>query len=80
MDRIPEEYQKERDWVHRETPFFSTKQEIEEKKGKFKKGRFRYLQSLVTEFQDTDDIGKNNRPHLLQIYHLILCFLRYPNL
>jgi hypothetical protein len=55
----------------REIPFFSTKEEIAAKRGKYSKNRFRYLQvimkilptnitlfnikALVTEFQDTED-------------------------
>lgn len=47
----------EPEYEFRPLPFFSTKQEIEEKKGRFKKNRFNYLQALVTEFQDTTDQG-----------------------
>ena len=36
---------------------FSSKERIEEKSAASGKGRLEYLQSLVTEFQDTDDCG-----------------------
>ena len=36
---------------------FSTKEYVEEKGKKSGRGRFEYLQSLVTEFQDTDKEG-----------------------
>mmetsp|Transcript_9648 Transcript_9648/g.13286 ORF Transcript_9648/g.13286 Transcript_9648/m.13286 type:complete len:192 (+) Transcript_9648:12-587(+) len=44
---------------HRPTPFFSSKEDIEKKKGRRALSRFKYLQALITEFQDTsDDIAK----------------------
>ena len=47
-----------RDWEHKETPFFSTLEDLEKKQGQFRKRRYNYLQSLVTEFQDTEKPGK----------------------
>jgi hypothetical protein len=46
------------DYVHKQIPMFSTKEEIENRKGRYKMHRFAYLQALVTEFQDSEDEGK----------------------
>ncbi len=37
---------------------FSSREYLEKKTGPYGVGRFSYLQSLVTEFQDTDSAGK----------------------
>ncbi len=47
------------DYVHKETPLFSTHEDIQNKKGRFKMARFNYLQALVTEFQDSEDEGNS---------------------
>jgi len=45
----------EPDYEHRPVPLFSSAQEVADRKGRYKKNRFNYLQALVTEFQDTKD-------------------------
>ena len=45
------------EYVYKETPFFSTKHDLAQRQGKYKKRRLNYLQQLVTEFQDIDDQG-----------------------
>ncbi len=47
--------ERDRDYIHRDVPFFSTHEDLSNKKGKFSKSRFTYLQALVTEFQDSED-------------------------
>lgn len=53
---------------------FSTKERIENKSTLSGKGRFEYLQALVTEFQDTSKHGemnwKKSPPPSLQSAHL----------
>lgn len=38
---------------------FSTKEQLDKKTGPYGVGRFSYLQSLVTEYQDTSIDGKS---------------------
>ena len=40
---------------------FSTKAQLEKKTGPWGLGRFKYLQALVTEYQDTHKQGKSTR-------------------
>jgi hypothetical protein len=39
---------------------FSTKEQLDKKTGPYGIGRLSYLQSLVTEFQDTNSLGKGS--------------------
>ena len=40
---------------------FSSKEQLDKKTGPYGIGRLSYLQSLVTEFQDTNSLGEGNR-------------------
>lgn len=45
-----------REYEFREVPLFQTPEEIKSKKGVHRSHRFAYLQRLVNEFQETEDI------------------------
>ena len=46
---------------------FSTKEKLDKKTGTFGVGRLNFLQSLVTEFQDTDSQGIYGQFHIREI-------------
>jgi len=48
-------YTKSDDDPHREIPFFSTREQLQYRRGRLRMGRFKFLQSLVTEFSTTHD-------------------------
>lgn len=47
---------------------FTSAKRIEEKTGRFGRGRFEYLQALVTEFQDTHKQGLLNDASMTSLY------------
>lgn len=52
---------------------FSTKEQLDKRTGPYGIGRLSYLQSLVTEYQDTNSLGRIN----LYKFTLGYTFLRF---